>query len=202
MGETGRPRKDATAVVQKKWKNMLKDALPKNVYSKFITKKVGTMPSVSDQEIGDTNCDVFTQWTVLTKFTLVKAPPAWTKRDWDHSAWNKAAVDPNSFMLRSHFFGKRKDRGLHAIPGSSGVLRWQLPERSKKVKMKVSQSCLTLCNPMDYTVHWILQTRIPEKVAFPFSRRSSQSRGWTQVSCITGGFFTNWAIREAQEAGH
>ena len=34
--------------------------------------------------------------------------------------------------------------------------------------MKVAQSCLTLCNPMDYTVCGILQTRILEWVAFPF----------------------------------
>ena len=67
--------------------------------------------------------------------------------------WNKAAVDPNSSMLRSYFLQKRKDRGLHAIPGSSRVLRWQLPERSIKVKMKVTQSCPTLCDPMDYTVY-------------------------------------------------
>ena len=36
--------------------------------------------------------------------------------------------------------------------------------------MKVAQSCPTLCDPMDYTVHGILQARIPECVAFPFSR--------------------------------
>ena len=36
-------------------------------------------------------------------------------------------------------------------------------------------------------------------VAYPFSRRSSQPRNRTGVSCITGGFFTNWAIREATE---
>ena len=42
--------------------------------------------------------------------------------------------------------------------------------------MKVGQSYLTLCDPMDYTVHGILQTRILEWVAFPFSRGSSQPR--------------------------
>ena len=56
----------------------------------------------------------------------------------------------------------------------------------------------TLCNPMDYTIHGILQARILEWVAVPFSRRSSQSRNRMGVSCIAGGFFTNWAIREAQ----
>ena len=36
--------------------------------------------------------------------------------------------------------------------------------------MKAAQLCLTLCDPMDYTVHGILQSRILEWVAFPFSR--------------------------------
>ena len=47
------------------------------------------------------------------------------------------------------------------------------------LKVKVAQSCPTLCNPMDYTVHGILQARILEWVAFPFSRGSSQPRDWT-----------------------
>ena len=65
-------------------------------------------------------------------------------------------------------------------------------------ELKVAQSCLTLCDPMDYTVHGILQARILEWVAFPFSKGSSQPRDQTQVSCIAGGFFTRWATREAQ----
>ena len=36
--------------------------------------------------------------------------------------------------------------------------------------VQVSQSCPTLCNPTDYTVHGISQARILEWVAFPFSR--------------------------------
>ena len=51
---------------------------------------------------------------------------------------------------------------------------------------------------MDYTVHGILQARILEKVAFPFSRESSQLRDRIQVSRIAGRFFTSWATREAQ----
>ena len=47
-------------------------------------------------------------------------------------------------------------------------------------------------------VHGILQARILEWVAFPFSRGSSQPRDQTQVSCIVGRFFTVWATREAQ----
>ena len=49
---------------------------------------------------------------------------------------------------------------------------------------------------MDYILHGILQTRILEWVAVPFSRRSSQSRDQTHVSGIAGRFFTSWATRE------
>ena len=65
-------------------------------------------------------------------------------------------------------------------------------------QVKVTQSCPILCNPMDYTVHGILQARILECVALSFSWGSSQPRNQTQVYHIAGGFFTSWAIREAQ----
>ena len=55
---------------------------------------------------------------------------------------------------------------------------------------------------MDYTVCGVLQARTLGWVAVPFSRGSSQPRDWTQVSCISGGFFTSWATREAQKPFH
>ena len=63
------------------------------------------------------------------------------------------------------------------------------------LKVKVSQSCPTLCDPMDCnlpgsSVHGILQARTLEWVAVSFSRESSQPRDRTQVSRIAGGFFT------------
>ena len=63
--------------------------------------------------------------------------------------------------------------------------------------VKVPQPCLTLCDPMDYTVHGILQARRLEWVAGPFSRGSSQPKDHTQVSRVAGRFFTSWATREA-----
>ena len=66
-------------------------------------------------------------------------------------------------------------------------------------KVKVTQSCPTLWDPTDNTVHGILQARILELLVFPFSRGSSKPRDQTQVSHIAGGFFTRWATREAQE---
>ena len=65
------------------------------------------------------------------------------------------------------------------------------------MKVKVAQLCLTLCSPMDYIVHGILQARILEWVAFPFTRGSSQPRYRTQVFHIVHGFFTTWATRKA-----
>ena len=59
----------------------------------------------------------------------------------------------------------------------------------------VAQSCPTLCNPVDCSppgssVHGILQARILEWVAIPFSRESSQAGNQTRVSCTTGRFIT------------
>ena len=58
-------------------------------------------------------------------------------------------------------------------------------------EVKVAQSYSTLCDPMDYTVREILQARILEWVAFPFSRAPSQPRDQTHVSHIAGRFFTS-----------
>ena len=56
----------------------------------------------------------------------------------------------------------------------------------KKVKVHITQACPTLWDPMGCTVYGILQARILEWVAFPFSRGSSWPRNWTRVSCIAG----------------
>ena len=65
--------------------------------------------------------------------------------------------------------------------------------------MLVTQSCSTFCDPMDHStpgssVHGILQARMLEWVAMPFSRGSSWLRDWSQVSHTAGRFFTVWAI--------
>ena len=70
------------------------------------------------------------------------------------------------------------------------------------LKFKVSQSCPTLCDPMDCSLpasstHGIFQARILEWVAISFSRGSSRPRDRTQASHITGRHFTVWATKEA-----
>ena len=64
----------------------------------------------------------------------------------------------------------------------------------------VTQSCPTLCDPMDYSLpgssHGIFQARVLEWVAISFSRGSSPSRDQTRVSHIVGRHLTIWATRE------
>ena len=84
---------------------------------------------------------------------------------------------------------------IHSLPLSISNLFCQVIWEKK---VKVAQLCPILCDPMDYAVRGILQARILEWVAFPFSRGSSRPRDWTGVPCIAGGFFTTWAIREAK----
>ena len=68
---------------------------------------------------------------------------------------------------------------------------------------EVTQSYLTLCDHMDYSlpdssIDVIFQARVLEWVTISFSRGSSQPRDWTWVSHIAGRRFTIWAIREAR----
>ena len=63
-------------------------------------------------------------------------------------------IEPASPALASKFF-------IHKWACRKNDATWLL-------KVKVAQSCLTLCHPMDYTVHGILQARILEWVAYPF----------------------------------
>ena len=84
-------------------------------------------------------------------------------------------------------------------PGSPTLQADSLPPELTKKKWKWNALSHVWLFATPWTViHGILQARILEWVAFPFSRGSSQPRDWTQVSHIAGGFFTSWATREVQ----
>ena len=75
------------------------------------------------------------------------------------------------------------------------VTLWRVDSTQRKVKVLVTQLCLTICDPMDcslpgFSVHGIIQVRILEWVVISFSQGSSQPRDRTHVSCIAGRFFT------------
>ena len=75
---------------------------------------------------------------------------------------------------------------------------WLCDCSAPQKEVKVAQSCLTVCDSMDYPMwpHGIRQARILKWIAIPFSRGSLQPRDWTQVFHIEGRFFTSWATRE------
>ena len=86
------------------------------------------------------------------------------------------------------------------IPLEQGLTKFSCPWS----EVKVSQSCLTHCNPWTVawpgsSVHGILQVRILEWVAVLFSRGSSQPRDQTQVSRIAGEFFHCWSYQRSPE---
>ena len=114
--------------------------------------------------------------------------------------WNLPRLKSVSLAVAGRFLPTRplgKSQIFFSVKWFHFLRIYSKRQNSWIMKVKVAQSCLTLCDPMDYTVHGILQARILEWVAFPFSRVSSQSRNRTRVSWIEGGFFINWAIREA-----
>ena len=73
-----------------------------------------------------------------------------------------------------------------------------------KVEVLVAQSCRLFATPFSVaSVHGILQARILEWVAIPFSRGSSQPKDRIRVSCTADEFFTIWATSEAPKGmGH
>ena len=89
--------------------------------------------------------------------------------------------------------------GLHRPRNSPG-------QNTRKGSLSLLQGIFSIqeSNPGLPHCRWILNQlshkgspSILEWVVYPFSRGSSWPRNWTQVSCIAGRFFTNWAIREA-----
>ena len=96
-------------------------------------------------------------------------------------------------------------RHLPFSPPSTKIPFRTLRRVARRLKeVLVTQSCPTLCDPMDCSppgssVHGILQARILEWVAIPFARGSCWSRDQNQISCIAGRFFIIWATREVPE---
>ena len=94
----------------------------------------------------------------------------------------------NKWPLLNLTLGTGKMKTL--ISKNSKIL-WSL----LKWKSKVTQSCLTPCDPMDhslpsFSVHEIFKARVLEWVASSFSRGSSWPRDRTQVSHTVGRCFT------------
>ena len=119
-------------------------------------------------------------------------------------------------LLQGIFPTQRLKQGLlHLLHGQEDSLPLAPPGKPQNLKQSsskilfyycccclVTQSCLTLCEPMNCSppassVHGILQARILEWVALSFSRGSSQPRDWTHISWIGRWILYHWATSEA-----
>ena len=76
---------------------------------------------------------------------------------------------------------------------------WRQRKKTEEVKVKVAQSCPTLCDPLDYTVPGILQARIQEWVALPSPGDLSNPEIKPRSPTLQADSLTSWATREAQE---
>ena len=100
-----------------------------------------------------------------------------------------------SCLCSTTSFGRRKLRSSHREGGEASSLTSSLTTQWQCYLVSRVWLCDPRdCSPPSYSVRGVLQARILEWVAVPFSRGSSWPRGWSPVSCIAGGFFTVWAI--------
>ena len=151
------------------------------------TKSIGWRQTLKNH----THKYIITYWN-----NSIKVDTLGPMRPYDQKVWLRRQRDGgSSWYLSRDLQGKCELESLYYMSGICFNSIWG----GGRVKMIVAQSCPTLCNSMDYTVHRILQVRVLEWVSLPFSRGSSQPRDRTQVSSIAGRFFTSWATREAQE---
>ena len=166
------------------------------------------------------NCNTLATW--CNELTHLKRPWCWERLkaggEEDDSEWDGWMASPTQWVSvwvnSGSWWWTGRPGMLWSMESQSQTqlsdlteLNWGVGEHVKlsnenslfgkvdgsKVKVKVAQLCLTLGYPMDYTVHGYLQTRMLERVAYPFSKGSSQPRDRTQLSCVIGRFFTSWA---------
>ena len=143
------------------------------------------------------------RWRLLGSGLMSRCDAPW----WLTTRWAtpKAQATPSckgSWETACIWVHKRKENGIARGKGFSYFTKFlERLEAWQPVKVKVAQLCLTLCDPMDYTVLGILQARILEWVAFPSSRGPSQPRDQSQVSRIAGRFFTSWAKGKPKNTG-
>ena len=117
-------------------------------------------------------------WLFATPWTIAcQAPPPWNFSR--QGCWNGLPFPSPGDLPEPRFPTLQANSSPSEPPGEP------------KVKVKLVQSCLTLCIAIDRMVHGILQASILKWVAYCFSSGSSRLRDRTQVSYIAGRFFTN-----------
>ena len=98
------------------------------------------------------------------------------------------------YCIAGGFFTNWVIREAFATPWTIQSMEFSRPEYCNG---KPFPSPRDLPNPEIEPRSPALQVNSLKWVAYPFSCGSSWLRNWTRVSCIAGGFFTSWAMREA-----
>ena len=142
------------------------------------TEEPGRLQSMGMQRVRH---DWATNTSTSNESWTVKKAELWRTDAFELCCWRR--------LLRVLWIGRRSNQSV-----------------LKESENEVTQSCPTLCDPMDCSlsgssIHGIFQARVLEWIVISFSRGSSQSRNRTWVSCIAGRCFTIWATREAHPKG-
>ena len=104
--------------------------------------------------------------------------------------WSESRSVMSDSLQPHELYSPWNSPGQNTGVGSLSLLQGIFPTQG-------SNPGLPYCRQILYQLSHKGSPRVLEWVAYPFSSRSSWPRNWTRVSCIAGGFFTNWAIREA-----
>ena len=119
------------------------------------------------------------------------------RHDWSDLAaaaaeekWSASLLVVSNSLWSHRLYSPWNSPGHNTEVGRLSLLQGIFPTKG-------SNPGLPHCRWILYQLSHKRSPRLLEWVAYPFSSRSSQPRNWTGVSCIAGGFFTNWAIREA-----
>ena len=133
-----------------------------------------------------TGCEALTHWKRPWFWERLKAGGEGDDRGWDGwmaspTQWTWVWASSESWWWTGRPVVLQSMGSLRVGHDWVTELNWtplliKVPSWPKFLQVKVTQLCPPLCNPMDYTVHAILQARILEWVAFPFSSGSSQPR--------------------------
>ena len=139
------------------------------------------------------SCNHFITWFVLVM--------VYSELFWNHlrsiTGLSKWVIVPMLFQNSSYL-------SCHVLHVATTLLTYLLVVTVSVCRtVLVAQSCLTLCDPTNcslpgFSVHGILQAKILEWIAIPFSRGTSQPRDRTLVSCLAGKFITIWATGKSR----
>ena len=130
--------------------------------------------------------------TVLdTAYYSSKVTENWTLDSATHrSLWSEDCSVVSDSLWPHGIYSPWDSPGQNTGVGSLSLLQRIFPTQGSNAGPLHYSSIL-------YQLNHKGSTRILGWIAYPFSSRASRPRNWTRVSCIEGGFFTNWAIREA-----